>query len=373
MFPQRALWNAKVTQIRIARFAFGLRSSVEGADDRSSTEAWRLMFGLLALSSGGGGKCKPIDDEQHEDVNRLGTFIKKALENEPPDYDPDYFVPFTNPLAHVGDPRRKCCVKRLSVAQRNAIEIAEAEINAARALAKERSRLARQRAQDQVALEHASRRPVKNLSQFVKEETIARRRAAAPPSLPLPQPPSYALHVQQHLAPHGPAAASPHEESCDAPAEAARNDSTIGFLETAWSHTASWIGMKPPPVHSASPVVPTSSSFRPAQGCAVPSTPAPRGPSQSSTPAHADRPLKAPASALEGSAHHKTSMRIMGRSATTTPRKQRPDAAALTPRLPARTGATEDAAGGWFSSWFAPKPKETPEKLKDKFFSPRGW
>jgi hypothetical protein len=39
------------------------------------------MFGLLALQSGGATPGKPIndDDKPHEDLNRLGTFIAKAL------------------------------------------------------------------------------------------------------------------------------------------------------------------------------------------------------------------------------------------------------------------------------------------------------
>lgn len=333
--------------------------------------AWTgAMFGLLALNSGGGGKCKPIDDDKQEDVNRLGTFIKKQLDAAPPDFDPDYFCPFDNPLAHIGDPRRKFCVKRLSVAQRHAVELAMEELDAARDLAKMRNRIAMRKAERLAAQQEAEKRPVKNLSQFVKEEVAHRKRQGGKKGVPrlqmTPASPGATPGLYGAQAP-APAPAVASDEAMNAALQA-------GDIQTIWTQTLLMMGFEAPP---PTPAVTFEESADAAPTPAKQSSGGMnfRKASSAALKANADSP---PGSAPLGASAKQLFPPTPIRGAATTPRKQRPPfAESVTPRTPTRVDPPED--GGWFGSstfgsFFAasPKAKETPEKLKDRFFSPRG-
>jgi hypothetical protein len=358
------------------------------------------MFGLLALQSGGATPGKPIndDDKPHEDLNRLGTFIAKALAQAPGEYDPDYFMPLENPLAHLGDARRQFCVKRLSASQRYAVELAMAEIDAARKIAKVRARIARKKARERAELEGANTHTLKNLSQFVKEETEARRRGEAqyeasvgikPPPTP-PKPAASPLRAIRHPLPLHPSqmpsastwagrnaraqpAKSPSRTPSTAPAapsESLAAPPAADLLYNSWWQPISdWIGLSNPVIS----VMQEISSEKECHNASAVSF------SQPATPASvsAKRVTKAVPS---GSPFHAT--------AYSTPRKQTPQAMQDPPaegagyfetlRAEAQAaidGAIEEghrATRRLFSDKKEPQEEVVSDKLKDRFFSPRG-
>jgi len=382
------------------------------------------MFGLLALQSGGATPGKPIndDDKPHEDLNRLGTFIAKALAQAPGEYDPDYFMPLENPLAHLGDARRQFCVKRLSASQRYAVELAMAEIDAARKIAKVRARIARKKARERAELEGANTHTLKNLSQFVKEETEARRRGEAqyeasvgikPPPTP-PKPAASPLRAIRHPLPLHPSqmpsastwagrnaraqpAKSPSRTPSTAPAapsESLAAPPAADLLYNSWWQPISdWMGLSHPVIS----VIREISSEKECHNASAVSF------SQPATPASvsAKRVTKAVPS---GSPFHAT--------AYSTPRKQTPQATQDPPAegagyfetlraeaqaaidgARAEAQATIDGARAeaqaaidgaieaghratrrLFSHKNFEEPQEevVSDKLKDKFFSPRG-
>ena len=149
------------------------------------------MFALLAQSNGGGGGSlnihEPDENETQEDLSRLTSWITKAMEWLPTgayddsvplgSQDGQGFMPLFNPLAHVGDARRRPAMRILSPYEQNALELAMAEVTTARNLAAERAKLFEmtQRRAEKEAKSTAPRQ--KNLSQFVREEHRQRRSA----------------------------------------------------------------------------------------------------------------------------------------------------------------------------------------------------
>ena len=373
------------------------------------------MFGLLALQSGGATPGKPIndDDKPREDLNRLGAFIAKALAQAPGEYDPDYFMPLENPLAHLGDARRQFCVKRLSASQRYAVELAMAEIDAARKIAKVRARIARKKARERAELEGANTHTLKNLSQFVKEETEARRRGEAqygasvgvnsPPTPPKPA--ASLLRAIRHPLPlhpsqgHMPSASSWAGRNARAPtakspsrtpstAPAALSESLAAppaadlQYNSWWQSISDWMGFSDPAISGL--LFQEISSKKEWHNTSAVSF------SQPATPASASakRVTKAVPSASTFDA-----------TAYSTPRKQTPQAVQDPPAegagyfetLCAEAQATIDGAhaeaqtaidgaieaGHWatrrlFSDKKGPQEEVVSDKLKDRFFSPRG-
>ena len=373
------------------------------------------MFGLLALQSGGATPGKPIndDDKPREDLNRLGAFIAKALAQAPGEYDPDYFMPFENPLAHLGDARRQFCVKRLSVSQRYAVELAMAEIDAARKIAKVRARIARKKARERAELEGANTRTLKNLSQFVKEETEARRRGEAqyeasvgvnPPPTP-PKPAASPLRAIRHPLPlhpsqghmpsastwagrnaRAPTAKSPSRTPSTAPAALSESLAAPPAADLQynswWQSISDWMGFSDPAISGL--LFQEISSKKEWHNTSAVSF------SQPATPASASakRVTKAVPSASTFDA-----------TAYSTPRKQTPQAVQDPPAegagyfetLCAEAQATIDGAhaeaqtaidgaieaGHWatrrlFSDKKGPQEEVVSDKLKYRFFSPRG-
>ena len=360
------------------------------------------MFGLLALQSGGATPGKPIndDDKPHEDLDRLGTFIARALAQAPGEYDPDYFRPLENPLAHLGDARRQFCVKRLSVSQQYAIELAMAEIDAARKIAKVRARIARKKARERAELEGANTHTLKNLSQFVKEETEARRRGEAQYGACVKSPPkppksdASPLRAIRHPLPlhpsqmpsastlagrnaRAPTAKSPSRTPSTAPAAPSESLAAPPAADLQynswWQPISDWMGLS-----SSSPVISglhfqEISSKKEWHNASAVSF------SQPATPASASakRMTKAVPSA---SPFHAT--------AYSTPRKQTPQATQDPPaegagyfetlRVEAQAaidGAIEEghrATRRLFSDKKEPQEEVVSDKLKDRFFSPRG-